>query len=306
VGVVLNGGVAQTASTTGAPASSNAVFAVGARIRTDSPQINIPINGRIDELARWNRLLTADEIAARYNSGLGVTYPIDGIVLSPIYDSADLVTATAYDPLAIGAIVNQRNYRYEAMASHEVSGTTYQALTYWDESGYLVIATRVLDSTWTFFTYNGTGGLPTISLLGADFHYVANLGIDSTGIIHISYNMHNSPLVYRKSTNAIDSFDGALSTTLSMLGAHESKVSYPSFVKDPAGVFYFMFRDGESGVGDLFMYQYSTGAGAQGGPLRRVAQRAGATEPVTSASVRSSPAGPGAVAVIVTVSPSRR
>jgi hypothetical protein len=45
-----------------------------------------------------------------------------------------------------------------------------------------------------------------------------------------------------------------------MVGTNENSVSYPTFINDPSGNLYFIFRDGTSGNGDLYMYKYNHGA----------------------------------------------
>lgn len=50
-------------------------FAIGARQRTNS----MYYDGILDEIGIWNRVLTADERAALYNDGDGVTYPFLGV-----------------------------------------------------------------------------------------------------------------------------------------------------------------------------------------------------------------------------------
>jgi hypothetical protein len=71
--------------------------------------------------------------------------------------------------------------------------------------------------------------------------------------------MHAEALKYAKSNAAIDTWTGTLTTGLSMLGTNESSATYPTFINDPAGNLYFIFRDGVSGNGDLYLYKYTHG-----------------------------------------------
>jgi hypothetical protein len=68
-GISINGGAFNTAAqTTGAQSEAGSFF-IGNR-----PGLGAPHNGRVDATARWNRLLTAGEIATLYNFGHGVRY----------------------------------------------------------------------------------------------------------------------------------------------------------------------------------------------------------------------------------------
>jgi len=146
--------------------------------------------------------------------------------------------------------------KQEYSVSKKVNGVTYQVTAYWDSSGNMEFAKRVLPST-TWTTYD-----PSISITGADNHYFISLGIDSNGYIHLVYNMHNDSLVYRKSSNPIATFDGSFGSVLSMLGTNESAVSYPHFLHDPDDNLYFMFRDGTAGDGNTYLYTYDVSSGS--------------------------------------------
>ena len=66
-----------TTASSGAPPGTTLTFAIGGIVGTDV----LCWNGLIDEVGIWSRVLTADERAALYNSGDGVTYPFTGISL---------------------------------------------------------------------------------------------------------------------------------------------------------------------------------------------------------------------------------
>lgn len=158
--------------------------------------------------------------------------------------------------------VNPNQYRYDAISSVSLSGTVYQAVTFWDENDQLVIGKRVLDGDWTLYVMDGTGGRPDIELpTGAnlDNHDVANLGFDPDGYIHVAYAMHSNALLYRKSDAAIDTWTGGMTATLSMVGANETLTTYPTFFNDPSGVLYFMFRQDDGSESDWYFYKYTHG-----------------------------------------------
>ncbi|MBI4896523.1 MAG: BNR-4 repeat-containing protein, partial [Candidatus Aenigmarchaeota archaeon] len=86
-------------------------------------------------------------------------------------------------------------------------------------------------------------------------HNTCSIGVDKNGYIHVSYDMHATPLHYKISDNPndISSF-----TAKTMTGTEENKATYPQFIKDPAGELYFFYRSGVSGGGDLVIKKYNT------------------------------------------------
>jgi hypothetical protein len=149
-----------------------------------------------------------------------------------------------------GARTNPGHLRWNAITSVTLSGTTYQAFAYWNADGFMVIGKRVLDGAWTWYT-------TTIQITGIDNHDKISIGLDPNGYLHICYDMAADPLNYRKSDAPINTWTGTLSGLLSMTGSHETSVTYPTFINDPAGVLYFLFRDGTSANGDLYFYTYA-------------------------------------------------
>jgi hypothetical protein len=140
--------------------------------------------------------------------------------------------------------------RSSSVVSQAVAGTTYQVVAFWDVDGKLAFGKRALPShVWTLYTTAITLGTP-------DYHNLIALGIDPSGYLHVSYDMHAQALTYRRSLNPIATFDGDLTGQISMRGANESSVTYPTFINDNNGKLYFLFRDGASGNGDLYLYQY--------------------------------------------------
>ena len=163
-------------------------------------------------------------------------------------DRADLLASNGYS----GNHNNPNTVRWNAITSVDLGGTIYQAACFWDGEGDLIIGKRVLDGAWTLYD---TG----VNITGNDNHDVCTIGLDPNGYIHVCYDMHAEPLKYRRSDAAISSWTGTLTATLSMVGTNESSVTYPTFLNDPAGNLYFIFRDGTSGDGDLYLYKYTHG-----------------------------------------------
>ena len=88
-----------------------------------------------------------------------------------------------------------------------------------------------------------------------DGHDICSIGVDSTGFIHVSYDMHANPLKYKISTAAenISVFQAG-----TMTGVAETSVTYPHFFMSPSNEMYFLYRQGGSGSGDLYIKKYNT------------------------------------------------
>jgi hypothetical protein len=83
------------------------------------------------------------------------------------------------------------------------------------------------------------------------------MALDSTDQIHVSGNMHGVPLVYFRTTAALDV--SSLATLNAMVGTNEAQVTYPVFFNGPSGNLVFEYRDGASGNGNTIFNTYSTG-----------------------------------------------
>lgn len=126
-----------------------------------------------------------------------------------------------------------------------------QYVAYYDENRDLVVAARDLNTTvWTKKVLN--------TRIGWDSHNYVTLAIDSTGNIHISGNMHGSPMNYWRTTEPGDITTLTQHTTL-VDGSQERVVTYPTFFEGPGGQLLFRFRAGWSGSGNDIYYSYDTG-----------------------------------------------
>lgn len=92
-----------------------------------------------------------------------------------------------------------------------------------------------------------------------DAHNSISLGVDRQGHLHISYDHHATQLRYRRSSNPGDIT--AWSDELPMTGAHEEKVTYPTFIL-PHHDFplTFLYRDGihDKGTARIKTYDEAT------------------------------------------------
>jgi hypothetical protein len=72
IGIAVNGGTFTTASHSAGIFNSSAALIIGS---FGDSGFASPMQGWVDEVGIWNRMLTADERAALYNSGNGIAYP---------------------------------------------------------------------------------------------------------------------------------------------------------------------------------------------------------------------------------------
>jgi hypothetical protein len=153
-------------------------------------------------------------------------------------------------------------WRWDALASVEIDGEDYQAITYWSKEstpygvGLVVVGHRKVGEPWTYYLYDGTRGLPHLNFHIDDRHYAVNLGLDEKGYLHLSYGAAYNPLGYRRSTTPLNRWNGQLTDPLPMLGTNENVVVYPSFTNDRDRRLYFVFRDGVSGQANTHLYMY--------------------------------------------------
>ena len=121
-----------------------------------------------------------------------------------------------------------------------VADGTYVFIGYYDADRHMAVArldtaTGRLEKTVLSALYNGW-----------DSHDSVTIAMDAAGAPHIAGNMHNTRLtVFRDTTpQAIDHMvaDG-------MTGRDEDRVTYPTFIRGPAGALFFSYREGGSGDG---------------------------------------------------------
>jgi hypothetical protein len=92
-----------------------------------------------------------------------------------------------------------------------------------------------------------------------DAHNSISLGVDRQGHLHISYDHHATQLRYRRSSNPGDIT--AWTDELPMTGAHEEKVTYPTFILPHHDYpLTFLYRDGvhDRGTARLKTYDEAT------------------------------------------------
>ena len=122
-----------------------------------------------------------------------------------------------------------------------------QYVAYYDRNRMMTVAKRNLGSSqWAKKT------LP--NRLKWDSHNYVALGIDESGYIHVSGNMHVDPLVYFRSTVpfSVDSFE----QLNYMVGQDEDDVTYPKFLYTKNYDLLFSYRSGSSGNGNSLINRF--------------------------------------------------
>ena len=116
----------------------------------------------------------------------------------------------------------------------------HQFVAYYDAKKRMTVARRRLgENKWEYKR------LP--SRVGWDSHNYITIAFDRADCLHVSGNMHCSPLVYFRATKSLDI--ASLEQQRRMTREGETGVTYPQFMTDGAGRLLFMFRHGSSGNG---------------------------------------------------------
>ncbi len=149
----------------------------------------------------------------------------------------------------------------QRIASVRRDGVTYQALGYVRHPDRRVVVAVRNDrgagswGAWEPYAYDGTDGRPDLGPVGPDIHRWVSVGFDADGYLHLTWDLHNDPLKYRRATAPVDEWEGALTGNLAMRGENENEVTYVRFHL-LGETLYATFRNGRSGRGDWFFYAY--------------------------------------------------
>jgi hypothetical protein len=170
-----------------------------------------------------------------------------GVVVGLVLASALECKSAEQDPCDFGKNKKEVVHVYPigpAWAGHPVrfclyTAPPYQYVGYYDADRRMVIAARELSSDrWEIQR------LPTS--VGWDSHNSIVIAVDQTGHVHVTGNMHVTPLIYFRTEkpHAISTFQ-----RYAMVGQDEERVTYPRFLFTPQGDLLFFYRDGASGRG---------------------------------------------------------
>ncbi|HMJ69286.1 MAG TPA: BNR repeat-containing protein [Cyclobacteriaceae bacterium] len=149
------------------------------------------------------------------------------------------------DTLGLGwskTSVNAVIFRKNSVTSFK--DTSY--VSYYDTTGRVVIAfKRGKEQPWSSARTSFKGNV-------ADAHNSISMITDGEGYLHLAWDHHNNKLNYARSNGhgSIEMRPGR------MTGKNEEHVTYPEFHRMPNGDLIFLYRDGESGRGNLVMNRY--------------------------------------------------
>ncbi|MDR1526806.1 MAG: BNR repeat-containing protein [Dysgonamonadaceae bacterium] len=142
-----------------------------------------------------------------------------------------------------GNSVNTVIFRKNALVSHG----DIQFMAYYNSEGFLCLAKRKYnDEHWEIRQTQYKGNI-------LDAHNAISIMTDGEGYLHVTWNHHGNPLNYVRSVSPL-SLD--LGDKQAMIATSEQDVTYPEFYKLPDGNLIFMYRDGQSGKGNLVMNRY--------------------------------------------------
>ncbi|MXV17244.1 neuraminidase [Pedobacter sp. HMF7056] len=140
--------------------------------------------------------------------------------------------------------VNTVVFRHNSLVTFK--GTQYTA--FYDGDQRLVLAKRKSGAgKWESHITQFKGN-------AMDAHRSISIMLDGDGFIHVSWDHHNNPLNYARSVRP-----GSLQLTakMPMTGIKEKNATYPEFYSLPDGGLMFLYRDGQSGNGDLMLNRYN-------------------------------------------------
>jgi hypothetical protein len=141
--------------------------------------------------------------------------------------------------------VNTVVFRKNSLCTYK----NWQYIAYYNNKGEVVLGRRYLNKVkWNVQVTPFKGDV-------TDAHRSISIIADGAGYLHIAWNHHGNKLHYSKSMAP-----GSLQmmTELSMTGIAETNVTYPEFYRFANGNLLFLYRDGQSGQGNLVLNQYNT------------------------------------------------
>jgi hypothetical protein len=192
-----------------------------------------------------------------HSTGLGSELAVER-TLSSVVDANALHFAGG----TWGNCVNGQSFQQEAL----ITFGKWQYATYYDSQRRVCLARRPLASeAWEVIRFEDH------RLRGNDTHNVAVVGVCSLdGTIHLAFDHHGSPLHYRVSRPGVALRPEQHAWTAELFGPITdmlepgkplARVTYPRFLRTPAGGLQFGCRIGGSGNGDKCLSEYDSAAG---------------------------------------------
>lgn len=153
------------------------------------------------------------------------------------------IVITAVDSGWAHNSVNTVVFRKNSLATYQNN----QYIAFYDKQQNVIIGKRKSGATKWELKQTGYKGN------AADAHNSISIMVDGSGFLHMAWDHHGNALNYCKS-KAPGSLE--LSEKLPMTGYNELNVTYPEFHKMPNGNLLFLYRDGQSGKGNLVLNRY--------------------------------------------------
>lgn len=139
--------------------------------------------------------------------------------------------------------VNTTVFRKNSLVTYKDT----QFVAYYNSEGVLVLGKRKLnDKEWILYKTQYKGNV-------RDAHNSISIMVDGDAYLHVSWDHHGHPLKYAK---GIAPMALQLGEMQPMTSQQENNVTYPEFFRMPNGDLIFMYRDGESGRGNLVINYY--------------------------------------------------
>ena len=189
----------------------------------------------------------------------GQVDPLSFVQIIPVTDNDPTSDDRGFDHY-----INSTSFKIQSL----VTVNNYQFVAYYDQgtsntNRNVTIARRDVTSptnVWSITHTNFT------SFNSTDAHNVISFGVDGDGILHMSWGMHNNNLLYTKSTASVlnnnpmsfvGQTTGNSSAINTMVGTHETSVTYPNFYSIPGTEdLLFNYRTGSSGNGIYRISKY--------------------------------------------------
>lgn len=123
---------------------------------------------------------------------------------------------------------------------------------------------KLPDGQWKFLTFRDYYQIKN------DGHNIISMGISGDGIIHMAWDMHGDGIHYRQSRERLalseteeDWCISSFGKVLDSLQGHGKEyvfheITYPRFLTLPCGDILLEFRVGRSGLGDEYLYRFSS------------------------------------------------
>ena len=167
-----------------------------------------------------------------------------GLIVVAAHASAQQTRSTTVGTGWAQSSVNTVIFRTNSVVSHG----HVQYTAYYDDSTRVVLAKRTLGAAkWTVQPTAFTNDVK-------DAHNAIVIAVDGRGILHVAWAEHSRALHYAR---ALKPGSLELGPSEPMTGQHETQVTYPQFYLMRGGDLVFVYRDGQSGRGDVMLNRWN-------------------------------------------------